>query len=89
MEASRRTRVQPVPASVLADGEAARRDGLRARGPCHSGCRELDEYVLMGGGFERGSVVGVSADDSDGFGLAVRRGGRDEDDRGGGGAGTR
>jgi hypothetical protein len=29
-----------------------------------TGCRELDEYVLLGG-FERGSVVGVSAEDED------------------------
>ncbi|KAF4510052.1 hypothetical protein G6O67_001977 [Ophiocordyceps sinensis] len=63
--------LEPVAASVLAEREAARREALRARGPFGSGCRGVDEYVLMGGGFERGSVVGVSAEDEEGFGLVL------------------
>lgn len=43
---------------------------MRQLGPCRSGCGELDDHVLLSGGFERGSVVGVSAED-DGMGLAV------------------
>lgn len=43
---------------------------MRQLGPCRSGCGELDDHVLLSGGFERGSVVGVSAED-DGMGLAL------------------
>lgn len=70
--------LEPVAASVLAEREAARREALRARGPFGSGCRGVDEYVLMGGGFERGSVVGVSAEDEEGFGLVVCRAPREQ-----------
>ncbi|KAM7184685.1 hypothetical protein V8F33_012843 [Rhypophila sp. PSN 637] len=61
----------PVPASVLVDGELARR---RARftprtGNILTGCQEIDEYVLLGG-FERGSVVGVSSEDDE-VGLLI------------------
>ncbi|KAL2180959.1 uncharacterized protein P884DRAFT_274812 [Thermothelomyces heterothallicus CBS 202.75] len=53
---------QPLPASLLLDREIARKEGLAASGNLMTGCRELDEYVLLGG-FERGSVVGVSAEE--------------------------
>jgi hypothetical protein len=59
-----------VTADVLAGREAARRDGLRARGAVGTGCREMDEGVLLGEGFERGAVVGVSAE-GENVGLVV------------------
>lgn len=62
----------PVPASVLADRELARRKKLRRqkrKWNILTGCREIDEYVLLGG-FERGSVVGVSSEDDE-MGLLV------------------
>lgn len=43
-------------------------DGFGAR--FGTGCAEVDREVLLGGGFERGSVVGVSAEDVD-FGVLV------------------
>lgn len=64
--------LEPLPASTLAAREAARRDEARALGPCRSGCAQLDDYVLLGGGLERGCVVGVSAEEEDAFGLVVR-----------------
>ncbi|KAL2161381.1 hypothetical protein VTH06DRAFT_8604 [Thermothelomyces fergusii] len=60
----------PLPASLLLDREIARREGLAARGNLATGCRELDEYVLLGG-LERGSVVGVSAEDDGGGGIGL------------------
>ncbi|KAM7221650.1 hypothetical protein V8F06_003041 [Rhypophila decipiens] len=60
----------PVPASVLVDGELARRARLKpGTGNILTGCREIDEYVLLGG-FERGSVVGVSSEDDE-VGLLI------------------
>lgn len=44
---------------------------MRGLGPCRSGCEDLDNYVLLAGGFERGSVVGISAEDEDGVGVMV------------------
>ena len=61
--------IQPIPGSVLFDQEVARRNGLRGRGNILSGCGELDGSVLLGG-FERGCVVGISAED-EGVGLLV------------------
>ncbi|GAB1311732.1 hypothetical protein MFIFM68171_01942 [Madurella fahalii] len=63
------TPLQPVPASELLDHELARKEQLRKKGNLMIGCRELDEYVLLGG-FERGSVVGVSAEEED-IGLSI------------------
>ena len=54
----------PLPASVLLEQELDRKDRLCKKGNLVTGCRELDEYVLLGG-FERGSVVGVSAEEDD------------------------
>ncbi|PNY26526.1 Uncharacterized protein TCAP_03544 [Tolypocladium capitatum] len=62
---------EPLPAARLAAREAARRNEARARGPCRSGCAQLDDYVLLGGGLERGCVVGVSAEEEDAFGLVL------------------
>ncbi|KAL9468932.1 hypothetical protein ACSS6W_010626 [Trichoderma asperelloides] len=61
----------PVSASALASIEKQRRDFVRGLGPCRSGCDDLDNYVLLSGGFERGSVVGISAEDEDGVGVTV------------------
>ncbi|KAK5990993.1 hypothetical protein PT974_09268 [Cladobotryum mycophilum] len=68
---SSKLRPEPVPASLLANLEARRRDLVRELGPCRSGCKELDDYILLGGGFERGCVVGISAEDEDGFGMVL------------------
>lgn len=54
----------PLPASVLLEQELARKERLWKKGNLTTGCRELDEYVLLGG-FERGSVVGVSAEEEE------------------------
>ncbi|GJN81446.1 hypothetical protein PLIIFM63780_004980 [Purpureocillium lilacinum] len=71
-QASSHFPLDPVPASVLAAGELARRNAARALGPCGVGCAEVDDEALLGaGGLERGSVVGVSCEDEDGFGLTV------------------
>ncbi|KAK4061532.1 uncharacterized protein Triagg1_10312 [Trichoderma aggressivum f. europaeum] len=59
-----------VSASALASVEKRRRDFVRSLGPCPSGCEDLDSYVLLGG-FERGSVVGISAEDEDGVGVTL------------------
>lgn len=59
----------PVPATIIAELETRRRDANRMLGPCQSGCAEVDDYVLLGG-FERGSVVGVSCEDER-FGVTV------------------
>ncbi|KAJ0274213.1 hypothetical protein COL940_009464 [Colletotrichum noveboracense] len=61
-QASSHFPLEPVSADVLLRRETKRRDALKKRGPVRVGCREVDEYVLMGGGLERGSVVGVSAE---------------------------
>ncbi|KAI6085013.1 hypothetical protein F4821DRAFT_241712 [Hypoxylon rubiginosum] len=60
---------EPVSGATLYDLEVARREKLRSRGRVATGCGEIDEAALLGG-FERGSVVGVSAEDGD-FGLLV------------------
>lgn len=65
------SRPKPVSASTLASIEKQRRDFVRGLGPCRSGCDDLDDYVLLSGGFERGSVVGISAEDEDGVGVMV------------------
>lgn len=59
----------PIPATVIAELEARRRDANLRLGLCGSGCSEVDEYVLLGG-LERGCVVGVSCED-EGFGVTV------------------
>lgn len=59
----------PVSASVLVGRELDRRRRLSRRGNVLTGCRDVDEYVLLGG-LERGSVVGVSAEEDE-MGLLV------------------
>jgi len=59
----------PLPASVLLNQQLARQEELRRRGSILTGCSELDQYVLLGG-LDRGSVVGISAEDDD-VGLRV------------------
>lgn len=63
----------PVPApicgSTLYELEGARREELQRAGTFRTGCREIDEQVLVDG-LERGSVVGISAEELD-FGLLV------------------
>ncbi|KAF3768839.1 hypothetical protein M406DRAFT_337181 [Cryphonectria parasitica EP155] len=56
---------EPISGTTLFETEARRRDILwdHGRGNITTGCREIDESVLVGGGFERGCVVGVSAED--------------------------
>ncbi|KAL2757711.1 hypothetical protein ACRALDRAFT_1079832 [Sodiomyces alcalophilus JCM 7366] len=61
--------IEPVSAAVLHSRETKRRDELLRRGPVRTGCGEVDEYVLLGG-FERGSVVGISAED-EAFGMRL------------------
>jgi hypothetical protein len=61
--------LDPIQASVLCEREAKRRDQATKLGSCRTGCPEVDERVLLGG-FERGSVVGISAEE-EGFGLLV------------------
>lgn len=65
------SRPRPVSAAALASVEKQRRDLVRGLGLCRSGCEDLDNYVLLAGGFERGSVVGISAEDEDGVGVMV------------------
>lgn len=64
--------IEPVSAAVLHSRETKRRDELLRRGPVRTGCDEVDEYILLGG-FERGSVVGISAEDEV-FGMRVKAG---------------
>jgi hypothetical protein len=69
-QASSHPRLEPVSASVLAQNEADRRDAVSRLGACMTGCAIVDEDVLLGG-FERASVVGVSAEDEE-LGVQVR-----------------
>jgi hypothetical protein len=68
-QASSHLPVEPLPASLLVDRELDRREKLLRKGNLMTGCRELDDYVLLGG-FERGCVVGVSAEEEE-MGLVV------------------
>lgn len=70
-QASSHPPLEPVSASVLAQNEADRRDAVSRLGTCKTGCAIVDEDVLLGG-FERASVVGVSAEDEE-IGVQVRR----------------
>ena len=70
---SSRVTLEPISAAVAAAQETKRRDALRRLGPCRSGCRDLDDYVLLGG-LERGHVVGVSAEEEDDVGVLVSLG---------------
>ncbi|KAM0193954.1 hypothetical protein ACHAPA_000279 [Fusarium lateritium] len=63
-QASSHSGLEPVSASILAQNEADRRDAVSRLGACKTGCGIVDEDVLLGG-FERASVVGVSAEDEE------------------------
>jgi hypothetical protein len=63
--------LEPIPASVLAEKEAHRRDAVALLGSCRTGCAVVDENVLLGG-FDRASIVGVSAEDEE-LGVQVRK----------------
>ncbi|WZH48893.1 uncharacterized protein QYS62_010078 [Fusarium acuminatum] len=63
-QASSHPPLEPVSASILAQNEADRRDAVSRLGTCKTGCAIVDEDVLLGG-FERASVVGVSAEDEE------------------------
>ena len=63
-QASSHFRLDPVQASVLYEAEARRRRGLRQKGTLRTGCAEVDGGVLLGG-FERGCVVGISAEEEE------------------------
>lgn len=67
--------LQPLPASVLLAQELARKNLLCKKGNIRTGCQALDEYVLLGG-LERGSVVGVSAEEEE-MGMLVSLRGRE------------
>nr|CEG04138.1 unnamed protein product [Fusarium clavum] len=56
--------VDPIPASILAEKEAHRRNAAVLLGTCKTGCLVVDDDVLLGG-FERASIVGISAEDED------------------------
>ncbi|KAI7779593.1 hypothetical protein LA080_000705 [Diaporthe eres] len=68
-QASSHFQLEPVSGATLFEQETRRRDALARRGRCLTGCSELDDQVLLGG-FERGCVVGVSAEEED-VGLLI------------------
>ncbi|KAK7715290.1 hypothetical protein SLS64_003989 [Diaporthe eres] len=68
-QASSHFQLEPVSGATLFEQETSRRDELARRGRCLTGCSELDDQVLLGG-FERGCVAGVSAEEED-VGLLV------------------
>ncbi|KAH8762047.1 hypothetical protein F5883DRAFT_122518 [Diaporthe sp. PMI_573] len=68
-QASSHFQIEPVSGATLFEQETRRRDALAQRGRCFTGCRELDDQVLLGG-FERGCVVGISAEEED-VGLLI------------------
>ncbi|KAI1417300.1 hypothetical protein F5Y13DRAFT_152433 [Hypoxylon sp. FL1857] len=61
--------LEPVSGATLYELESARREKLKRRGRLRTGCDEIDDRALLGG-FERGEVVGVSAEEAE-FGLLV------------------
>ncbi|KAI1405221.1 hypothetical protein F4819DRAFT_32715 [Hypoxylon fuscum] len=56
---------EPASGATLYELEAARREDVARRGRVKTGCAEIDDEVLLGGGFERGCVVGVSAEEAE------------------------
>ncbi|PHH74339.1 hypothetical protein CDD82_4978 [Ophiocordyceps australis] len=64
-------KLQTKTAWELAQHERARLEAARVHGSCESGIGQLDGEVLLGGGFERAKVVGVSCEDEQGFGMAL------------------
>ncbi|KAK1656306.1 hypothetical protein BDP81DRAFT_456962 [Colletotrichum phormii] len=68
-QASSHFPLEPVSAAVLCSRETKRRGAAMARGKVQVGSRDVDEEVL-GGGFERGSVVGLSSE-SEQMGILI------------------
>ncbi|KAI0434838.1 hypothetical protein F5Y09DRAFT_294998 [Xylaria sp. FL1042] len=60
----------PVVGTTLFRREVERRKKLHGRGVIATGCSEIDNALLLGGGFERRCVVGVSAEEVD-FGILL------------------
>ncbi|TGJ84879.1 hypothetical protein E0Z10_g3882 [Xylaria hypoxylon] len=60
----------PVSGATLFRREIERRESLHCRGVVPTGCPEIDDALLLGGGFERGCVVGISTEEVD-FGLLL------------------
>ncbi|KAI0405930.1 hypothetical protein F4802DRAFT_559953 [Xylaria palmicola] len=60
----------PISGATLFRREIERRRRCHRRGVIPSGCSEIDDALLVGGGFERGCVVGVSAEEMD-FGVLL------------------
>ena len=54
--------LEPVTGATLYQLEVARRQAVGRRGLLPTGCPELDDHVLVQGGFERATVVGISAE---------------------------
>jgi hypothetical protein len=69
-QASSHFPLEAVSGETLFETESTRRSELDRKGTLRTGCRELDDCVLLGG-LGRGSVVGVSAEEMD-VGLLVR-----------------
>ena len=61
--------VEPVSAATLFEMETNRRKDLQARGHLLTGCEEIDQMALCGG-LERGTVIGISAEEGE-MGLLV------------------
>ncbi|CAH0039212.1 unnamed protein product, partial [Clonostachys solani] len=70
-QASSHLALEPVVAAAVLNRERERRVSNQKLGACRSGCDDIDDYVLMGG-LERGSVVGLSSEREDEFGLVVK-----------------
>jgi hypothetical protein len=62
--------LEPVSGATLFSLEVERRYDLSQRGTISTDCAEIDNAVLLNGGFERGCVVGISSEEVD-FGLLV------------------
>ncbi|KAF5573295.1 hypothetical protein FPANT_12456 [Fusarium pseudoanthophilum] len=63
-QASSHFQLEPIPAAILVDKEVKRRDAIALLGACKTGCKVIDEDVMLGG-FERGCVMGISAEDEE------------------------
>lgn len=60
----------PIQGNILAEAEIHRRQLALDAGPVATGYLPLDD--ALGGGFSRGSVVGISAHDENSVALPVR-----------------
>jgi hypothetical protein len=68
-QASSHFALEPILGTTLFELEKARRCQLEKKGTIRTGCPEVDEQILVDG-FERGAVVGISAEEID-TGLLV------------------